>query len=158
VQSALLVCAPGLDGRLRIQQHCHAPNGTVMELLLRAPVDATLVIERITSFGLPVGEEILETVFQTGCFFQAWPNLHRYRLSRRAIKMHLCENARATDANIRVVLFDRYGGKDAAVGRKAAPGPLHGLHGHELAALAVAVAWTEMHAQPVGAAAAGPRY
>jgi hypothetical protein len=115
-------------------------------MLLHAPVDATLVIERITSFGMPVGEEVLETVHWSGMFYQAWRGLHKYRLSRRAIKLHLCGSNQAKDANVRAVLLDRYGGKALAIGRKHEPGPLYGLTGHTFAALAVAVTWLETRA------------
>lgn len=152
VQSALVI-ATHEGAHLVVRDHCHTLNGAIHEMLLHAPITATLVIERITSFGMPVGEEILETVFQTGCFFTAWPGLHRYRLSRRAIKLHLCGSSQAKDTNVRAAVFDRYGGsREAAVGTVKHQGPLYGLHGHEIAALAVALTWVETHTpQHVGA-------
>jgi hypothetical protein len=100
-----------------------------------------LVIERIESYGMAVGVETFETVFWSGRFAQAWGDPWD-RIGRRDIKQHLCFSARATDANIRQALYDRFGpGKEKAVGVKKAPGPLFGLKGHEYAALAVAVTY-----------------
>ncbi len=42
-------------------------------------------------------------------------------LPRRAVKLELCADSRAKDANIRQALLDRFGGS-TAIGRKAAPG------------------------------------
>ena len=65
------------------------------------------------------------------------------------MKLHLCHSARATDANIREALLDRYGpGKEKAVGRKAAPGPLFGVSKDIWSALAVAVTFSDQRAEP----------
>jgi len=64
------------------------------------------------------------------------------RISRRAVKLHLCGSARAKDANIRQALIDRYGGS-AAIGRKAAPGPLYGVSKDVWSALAIAVTYQQ---------------
>lgn len=104
--------------------------------------DPVLVIEQIESFGMPVGKEIFATVFWTGRFAQGWwPRPHAL-LPRRVVKQYLCNSARATDANIRQALIDRFGPTtEKAVGKKATPGPLYGLKSHEFAALAVAVTY-----------------
>jgi hypothetical protein len=60
---------------------------------------------------------------------------------------------RATDANIRASLIDRYGpGKDSAIGSKRSPGPLYGLKGDEWSALAVALTVSARPALALGAA------
>ena len=101
-----------------------------------------LAIEQIESMGMPVGKETFETVFWSGRFAQAWAPRLWDRVTRRQVKQHLCFSIRATDANIRQALYDRFGpGKTKAVGTKKAPGPLYGLKGHEFAALAVAVTY-----------------
>ena len=99
---------------------------------------------------MAVGAEVFETCVWTGRFIQCWtdsPFSYRIgaerpvrRVFRRDVKMHLCGSARAKDANVRQALIDRYGpGKEAAIGRKATPGPLYGVTTHVWAALAVAV-------------------
>lgn len=105
-----------------------------------------LVIEQIESFGMAVGRETFETVFWTGRFAQVWDPTRWDRLPRREIKQHLCHTARATDANIRQALIDRFGpGTEKAIGSKKSPGPLFGIKSHCWAALAVAVTWFDLH-------------
>ena len=105
--------------------------------------DSTLVIEKVESFGMPVGKETFRTVFWSGCFCEAWnarggPYIE---MPRRQVKLHICGHARATDANIRQALIDRIG----PIGTKKNQGPLYGLKGHEFAALAVAVTYYDQH-------------
>lgn len=102
-----------------------------------------LVLEKVESFGMPVGKEVFATVFWCGRFAEAWEQAGgRFtELSRREVKLHICGHARATDANIRQALIDRFG----PIGTKKSPGPLYGLKGHEFAALAVAVTYYDQH-------------
>lgn len=101
------------------------------------------VIEKVESFGMAVGAEIFETVYWSGRFAEATHPIPVHRIGRKAIKLHLCGSMRAKDPNIRQALIDRYGGKEAAIGRKASPGPLYGISGDMWSALAVAVTWWE---------------
>jgi len=105
-----------------------------------------LAIEKIESFGMAVGAEVFETVFHSGRFAKAFEPCGWDRLPRRVIKQHLCHTARATDANIRQALIDRFGGTEKAIGKKASPGPLYPLKGHLWAAFAVAITWFDLHA------------
>lgn len=102
-----------------------------------------VVIEKVESFGMAVGAEVFETVYWSGRFAEAAHPLPVERIGRKTIKLHLCGSMRAKDPNIRQALIDRYGGKEAAVGRKASPGPLYGISGDLWSALAVAIAWSE---------------
>ena len=102
-----------------------------------------VVIEKVESFGMAVGADIFETVRWAGRFEEAAQPLPVHRIGRRAVKLHLCGSARAKDANVRQALLDRYGGKDTAIGRKAAPGPLYGVSADVWSALAVAVTWAD---------------
>ena len=106
---------------------------------------SAVVIEQVESFGLAVGAEVFETVFWSGRFFERSRGKGA-RVTRRAVKLHLCGQARAKDANIRQALIDRFGGLEAK-GTKKAPGPLYGLRSHEWAALAVAVTWVDQQAE-----------
>lgn len=109
--------------------------------------DAVLVVEQIEAMGMPVGAEVFTTVWWAGRFHQAWPGAAD-RVTRRAVKLHLCGSMRAKDPNIRQAILDRFGGKARAIGNKHAPGPLHGIKGHEYAALAVALTWADAHNAP----------
>lgn len=103
---------------------------------------STIVIEKVEGFGMAVGAEVFETVYWSGRFAEAAYPVHVDRIGRRAIKLHLCGQARAKDANVRQALIDGYGGP-AAIGKKASPGPLYGIAGDVWSALAVAVTWAE---------------
>lgn len=107
-----------------------------------------LVVEKIESFGMAVGAEVFETVWWSGRFAQVAHLVRKdnHRLPRKAVKMHLCGSMRAKDGNIRQALIDRFGGKDAAIGKKKSPGPLYGISGDCWSALAVAVTWADMNA------------
>ncbi len=144
-QSALLIW----DGA-RIENAFIQPNSLILERVHglrheRPEFSTQLVIEKIESFGMAVGAETFETVFWSGRFAEAYGIERVGRLGRKAIKLHLCQSARATDANIRCAILDRFGGKDAAIGKKAAPGPLYHVKSHLWAALAVALVWHDQH-------------
>lgn len=148
-QSAYVV----FDGRSVIT-HGTVPNEELLQMISdRArPREHVLVVERIASFGMPVGEEVFETVLWSGRFIQAWtgdrePLMPWDRVKRHEVKTALCHDSRAKDTHIKQALCDRFGpGKEKAVGRKASPGPLYGLVGDEWQALAVAVTWWDRHA------------
>lgn len=108
-----------------------------------------VAIEMIASFGMAVGAEVFETVLWIGRFVQAIAErAHTPKLIYRLkVKQTLCHDSRAKDANIRQAIIDRFGGKEAAIGRKAAPGPLYGISGDEWSALAVALTYAEELAQ-----------
>ncbi len=134
----------GWDGR-KVTFDQIAANDEILDTLKRCadPSPATLVIEKVESFGMAVGAEVFETVFWSGRFWQAWKGAAD-RMPRRVVKQHLCHTARATDANIRQALIDRFGpSKEQAFGKKSAPGPLFGITSHKLSALAVAITWAD---------------
>lgn len=139
------------DGQ-RVLQHATEPNADLLARLVNCGFSHAIheaVFEQVESFGMPVGREVFETVFWTGRFFEAvalWGGTVVDRLPRRVVKLHLCSSARAKDANIRCAILDRFGGKEQAIGRKAAQGPLFGIKSHEYAALAVALTWLDQRA------------
>jgi hypothetical protein len=102
------------------------------------------VVEKIESYGMPVGAEVFATVHWSGRFEEALYPTPVVLLPRRAVKLHLCGDSRAKDPNIRQALLDRFGGK-LATGTKKAPGPLYGIHADLWAALAVAVTYADLH-------------
>lgn len=117
--------------------HGKWPNEDVLQKLKTAPLgDELLAIEAVASYGMPVGAEVFRTVWWAGRFVQAYdgPFVEVYR---REVKLHLCASVKANDAAIRCAILDRFGGKGAAIGCKAEPGPLYGIRADEWAALAV---------------------
>ena len=125
-------------------QHGIAANETLLDQLRWRPAFPVL-LERIESFGMPVGAEVFDTVYWSGRFQEAAEanGLLVHYLTRRQVKLHLCGTARAKDPNVRQALLDRFGGT-AAKGTKAAPGPLYGVAGDVWSALALAVTFAEL--------------
>jgi len=73
------------------------------------PFLVTIVIEKIASYGMPVGKHIFETVFWTGRFYDKfinWTNVERH--PRKDVKMHICGATKATDTTIVTALVDRF--------------------------------------------------
>lgn len=126
-----------------------AGNDHLLTMLRNWPhaAPSVVVIEQIESYGMAVGREVFETVHWSGRFDEAvrvHGGILPIQLPRRAVKLAICGNSRARDANIRQALIDRFGGV-AAVGRKAEPGPLYGISKDVWSALAIAVTYAETY-------------
>lgn len=121
------------------------PNGDILKRLEEFPNynPVILVIEMVEGMGMPVGQETFETVFWSGRFAQIFGFEDVRRMGRKAVKRHICGSTRATDANIRAALIDRFGGEERAVGKKRSPGPLYDINQHLRSALALAITWME---------------
>ena len=137
------------------------PNGELIERLRgwhdaarvgEVPFLDAVIIERVMSYGMAIGAETIETIHWAGRFAgAAYPTLV-YRIPRLTIKMALCHSTRANDATVRAALIDRFGGKAAAIGRKAASGPLYQIKADLWSSLALACCFADM--EPVDRAAA----
>lgn len=140
-QSALVIYSPSGG----VLNHETIPNDKMRAMFsFGIEYPDVLVLEQIAAMGMAVGAEVFETVFWSGRFVECWP-CEWHRVKRHQVKMHLCGSMRAKDANIRQALIDRFGpGKAQAIGTKARPGPLYGIHGDEWQALAVAVTWADL--------------
>jgi len=101
-----------------------------------------LAIEMIASYGMAVGREVFETCVFIGRLIQAWNGPHTL-VYRKDVKLHLCGQPRAKDANIRAALIDLWGGKEKAIGKKHSAGPLYGVSADVWSALAIAVTYTD---------------
>jgi len=146
---------PGVANAERILEAGKISNEKLLERLYcdseEDGFDAdAVVVEMVACYGMPVGREIFETVFWIGRFVEAVDSLGGpitwHRIYRKDVKLHLCQNPRAKDANISRALMDRFGdfsqGKTGK-GTKKRPGPLYGFKGDMFAALAVAVTYSE---------------
>lgn len=112
------------------------------------PVDI-IIIEMISSYGMAVGESTFETCVWIGRFIEAFYDPEKaHRVYRRDIKMHLCNTMRAKDTNIRQAVLDKFpaigGGKTPQIGTKKQPGPLYGITGHAMSALALGITYFEL--------------
>ncbi len=117
------------------------PNEETLRFLERAAGDH-LAIEMAESFGAKVWSQVFTTVLWTGRFVQAWGRDFTL-VTRRQVKLAVTGSPSAKDGQIRQCLIDRWGGKDAAIGRKKSPGPLFGVTADCWQALAVAVTYAE---------------
>jgi hypothetical protein len=147
--TSVLAIDPGTSQSAWLRFDGDRPQGfgiTANDVLVRAlrsgGLPEVVVIEKVESYGMAVGAEVFDTVLWAGRFAEAAHRVPVVLLPRRAVKLALCGDLRAKDANIRQALIDRFGGKDAAVGRKAAPGPLYGISRDVWSALAIAVTYT----------------
>ena len=120
------------------------PNGELRDMLaIRWP--DLVVIEKVASYGMAVGESTFETCVQTGRFIECCDrkNLPVIRMPRRDVKLHICGSMKAKDANIMTALVDRFGdrAKHGALGKgtKKDPGFFFGFKSHTWAAFALAV-------------------
>jgi hypothetical protein len=119
------------------------PNGEMLDYI-QGQYHPWVALEMIASYGMAVGKEVFETVRWIGRFQQACSRPDDVRLVyRKDVKLHLCGNPRAKDANIRQAIIDLYGGKAEAIGTVKKPGPLYGVKSHAWAALAVALTAAE---------------
>jgi hypothetical protein len=110
------------------------------EILLEASQGdpAVLAIEMIASYGMAVGAEVFETCVWIGRFCERWASTTGappVRIARMAVKLAICHDSRAKDANIRAALIDQFGG--ALATKKG--GALYRVKGDEWAALALAM-------------------
>lgn len=99
---------------------------------------AELVVEWIQGYGMTVGQSVFDTCLWVGRFVQAWGKPVDL-MPRKAVKSHICNNTSAKDQHVREALIDRMGPQ----GTKRQPGPLFGVTGDILAALAVAVTYAD---------------
>lgn len=104
-----------------------------------------VAIEQIRSYGMAVGADVLDTVFWSGRFaeaFYVYPLRHEL-IPRRTVKMHLCHNNAAKDSNIIQALRDRfaYGEPNYGKGTKKEPGFFYGFAADIWQAFALAVTY-----------------
>ena len=105
------------------------------------------VVEMMTSYGARVGREVLETCVWIGRFLQAAAaeGMKVRTMYRRDVKMELVDTPRATDADIRQMLVDRfaYGVPNHGKGTKSEPGWFYGFRADIWQAYALGVAWID---------------
>lgn len=119
-------------------------NHELLGILISWPYEK-LVIERVASYGMPVGRDVFETCEWVGRFTQAALPRRADYLYRREEKLHICGDSRANDANIRRALIDRFARHDLKNGKgtKKNPDWFYGFHADIWAAYAVGVTYVE---------------
>lgn len=86
-----------------------------------------IVVEKVASYGMAVGQTIFDTCEWYGRFIQKYCDTHtNFKINyvyRREVKLNLCNSTKAKDSNIRQALIDRFG----QVGTKKNPGWFYGF-------------------------------
>lgn len=126
-------------------------NDELLELLWGMLHNNTAVtIEMVASYGMPVGEDVFETVVWIGRFEQRIRDMRICpvdRVKRKVVKIHLCGNNAAKDSNIAQALKDRFapGVRNHGKGTKAEPGWFYGFKSDCWQAYALAVTVADQH-------------
>ena len=94
-----------------------------------------------------VGQAIFHTCRQVGRLQHAWETRYGvfHLMLRREAMSHLCRASTAKDKDVRMALLERFSG--GRKGTKKAPQPLDMVSGHAWSALALAVAWADIHGE-----------
>ena len=127
---------PGFFGKV--------PNEELLAYINTFTYDC-IVIERISSYGMAVGRNVFETCEWVGRFTQAaLPAKAEYNY-RKEEKLHICQDSKAKDANIRRALIDRFARHDFQNGKgtKKDPDWFYGFKADVWAAYAVGLTYLE---------------
>ncbi len=133
-------------------EHEYDTNENILGKLEKMSSPKEFVMEMIVAYG-PVGKTVIDTAVWIGRFWerilQTHPGVPVRFISRATVKSHVCHSAKANDAAVNRALIDRFGGGNPSVakGTKKNPGPLYGVSNDERAALALAIAATEVDPQ-----------
>ena len=149
IQSGYVLCEHDGNEIVRVFECGKVENEKIFPVLAREYQH--LAIEMVTGMGMPVGQEVFDTCFWIGRFWE-YAELYRkaYRMEkiyRREEKINLCGRATAKDANIRQALVDRYapGQPNYGKGTKKNPGFFYGFAADMWAAMAVAVTYFDKY-------------
>lgn len=157
-KSAYVKLAWGRCSLYVIESRDAMPNEELLALISRYvnKCPPVFVIEIMTYYGKDqtVGSDITRACIWIGRFEQAYYVLSGeqsfHELTKPQINRQICGHSYAKKPEVHAALIDRFeptgGGAKPRKGTKKQPGPLFGVKGHAWDALAVAVAWAEIHA------------
>lgn len=141
----------GWDGEPR--RHGLDDNEDLLVMIERMEVDDLAVeytppyVMRNAKGGAYVPSQVFDTAFYCGRLAQEWFGLSGDMpalVPRRDVLKHITgKGSRVGDKEVRAALIERWGGKERAIGTKAAPGPLYGVKSHIWAALGVGLTFYE---------------
>lgn len=127
---------------------------TLFESSIREPGSIDYCIEKIMSYGMPVGAEVFDTCIWIGRFTECIVNLsigEGYKkpkyINRLEEKLTICHSPKANDATIRQALIDRFapGVSNYGKGNMKNPGWFYGFKKDIWQAYAVAVTYHDKY-------------
>ncbi len=110
-----------------------------------------VAIEKIASYGMPVGETTFDTCIWIGRFYEAiynkYPGVDIEFIYRKDEKINLCNSMKAKDSNIVQALIDRFAPNtpNKGKGSKKEPGWFYGFKKDIWQAYAVGVTYYDMY-------------
>lgn len=124
-------------------------NDFFLDSLIEALDYDVMAVERIASYGMPIGAETIRTIEYIGRYWQkvldVKKGVSKVELFYKKVDINptICGSNKAKDANIRQAIMDMFpktgGGSNPVVGTAKNPGVLYGISTHKWAALAVAL-------------------
>lgn len=136
-----------IDDQYKLHEFTKTENKTVMTRLLEILDEiGEVVIERIASYGMPVGRDVFETCEWIGRFAQeAEKKTQVDYIYRKEEKLYICGSPNAKDANIRAGLIERFAQHDFKNGKgtKKDPDIFYGVSADCWSAIAVAVTFLD---------------
>ena len=108
-----------MDDEYKLDSFAKLSNRELMEVLLSRLNDVDLVvIERMQSYGMPVGKETFEACEWIGRYAQeAEKKVPVEYIFRQEEKLWICHDTRAKDTNIRLALIERFAQHDFLTGQ-----------------------------------------
>lgn len=108
-------------------------------------------VEMIKSYGMPIGDSVLETCVFIGRIEQTILTLNKkiQKVFRKTIATHICNNPRANDTNIKHALIDRFAKYTPNYGKgvKGSKGYFYGFAADVWQSFAVCVyTWDKLNA------------
>lgn len=122
------------------------PNAELVSLIRTYSKSLTaVIIERVASYGMPVGREIFDTCEWIGRYTQVADDLNlpvEYIL-RQEEKLFICKSPKANDATIRKALIDRFATHDFKTGKGNSRSPdfFYGFKADEWMAFATGIVY-----------------
>jgi len=119
-KSSFVIWDPARD--IILEHGLDVGNGILIQRVRTLEEQMHLVIERIASQGMIVGQETFDTADYVGALGEAY--VHKYlvhKIFRRTIRIWCCGSPTAGDSNIRRFVIDRYHGEAQAIGGKKCP-------------------------------------
>lgn len=121
----------------------------------------TVVIERVASYGMPVGREVFETCEIIGYFralCEVYHGIQPKYVYRRDEKITICGSPKANDATIRHALIDRFAKHDFRTGKgtKKNPDTFYGVSADVWSSIAIGTTWLDMEKAKSAAADSSP--